>query len=252
MVAARPHVQIRVIDGVYETLLARLRSGEIDFLIGALRHPPPADDVAQERLFDDPLTIVAGAHHPLAGRRNVSIAETLDWPWVAPPRPTPAGSYLFDTLKIQEREQTPVRVVSSSLALLRGLLEQHARDRGVEGRVRFLGWRDDVGALLAAADVLVCPSRHEPLGNVVLEAWHAGVPVVSTRSEGPSWFATDEKDALMVDIDAIDQMTAALNRIRTDRTLAANLVKGGHATLEAGFTRQQVVDQYLAIFRGEF
>ncbi|MCB1424955.1 MAG: LysR family transcriptional regulator [Zhengella sp.] len=122
MVAARPHVQIRVIDGVYETLLARLRSGEIDFLIGALRHPPPADDVAQERLFDDPLTIVAGAHHPLAGRRNVSIAETLDWPWVAPPRPTPAGSYLFDTLKIQEREQTPVRVVSSSLALLRGLL----------------------------------------------------------------------------------------------------------------------------------
>ena len=122
MVAARPNVQIRVIDGVYETLLARLRSGEIDVLIGALRYPPPADDLAQERLFDDPLTIVAGARHPLAGRRNVSIAETLDWPWVAPPRPTPAGSYLFDTLRIHEREQTPVRVVSSSLALLRGLL----------------------------------------------------------------------------------------------------------------------------------
>lgn len=122
MVAARPNVQIRVVDGVYETLLARLRSGEIDVLIGALRHPLPAEDVTQERLFDDPLTIVAGARHPLAGRRNVSIAETLDWPWVAPPRPTPAGSYLFDTLRIHEREQTPVRVVSSSLALLRGLL----------------------------------------------------------------------------------------------------------------------------------
>ncbi|PHP68753.1 LysR family transcriptional regulator [Zhengella mangrovi] len=122
MVAARPSVQIRVIDGVYETLLARLRSGEIDFLIGALRHPPPVDDVIQERLFDDPLTIVAGAHHPLAGKTGISIAEILRWPWVAPPRPTPAGSYLFDTLRIHEREQTPVRVVSSSLALLRGLL----------------------------------------------------------------------------------------------------------------------------------
>ena len=131
-------------------------------------------------------------------------------------------------------------------------LRQLARDVGIAERTRFLGWLDEPMHAMASTDAYLMASRHEPLGNVVLEAWHAGVPVVSTRSEGPSWFATDEKDALMVDIDAIDQMTAALNRIRTDRTLAANLVKGGHATLEAGFTRQQVVDQYLAIFRGEF
>ncbi len=42
---------------------------------------------------------------------------------------------------------------------------------GIAERVRFLGWRDDVAALIAAADALVCPSRHEPLGNVVIEAW---------------------------------------------------------------------------------
>ena len=41
-------------------------------------------------------------------------------------------------------------------------------------------------ALLAAADLLVCPSRHEPLGNVVIEAWAAGVPVVATASDGPA------------------------------------------------------------------
>ena len=122
MIAARPKVQVRVVDGTYETLLSRMRSGEIDFLIGALRSPPPVDDIEQERLFDDPLAIVAGRNHPLASRAHVDIEETLAWPWVAPPRATPAGSYLFDTLKINERAQTPVRVVSSSLTLIRGLL----------------------------------------------------------------------------------------------------------------------------------
>ncbi|MCB1382199.1 MAG: LysR family transcriptional regulator [Notoacmeibacter sp.] len=122
MVAERRHVQVRVVDGTYDELLRRLRQGDVDFLIGALRFPPPADDIAQEHLFDDPLAIVAGAQHPLAGKASVELEETLGYPWVAPPRSTPAGGYLFNTLRIEEREQTPVRVVSSSLVLLRGLL----------------------------------------------------------------------------------------------------------------------------------
>ena len=46
---------------------------------------------------------------------------------------------------------------------------------------------------VAAADCFVMPSRHEPLGNVVLEAWATGVPCVTTASEGPRWFASDER-----------------------------------------------------------
>ena len=56
---------------------------------------------------------------------------------------------------------------------------------GVKPRVRFLGWRDDVESLLASCDVFVCPSRHEPLGNVVVEAMACGVPVVAYDIGGP-------------------------------------------------------------------
>lgn len=122
MVHATRKVQVRVVDGPYEELLRGLRYGDIDCLIGALRNPPPIEDIAQEPLFDDPLAIVAGPQHPLVGRTNVPIEETLKFPWIAPPRATPAGSYLFDTLRIGDLPQTPVRVVSSSLVLLRGLL----------------------------------------------------------------------------------------------------------------------------------
>ena len=115
-------IQLRTIEGPYPELLRGLRYGESDFLIGALRDPSPAEDVVQEPLFDDPLAIVARAGHPLAGKASVSLQETLDFPWIAPPKATPAGSYLSTVLKIPELENTPVKVVSSSLVLVRGLL----------------------------------------------------------------------------------------------------------------------------------
>lgn len=115
-------VQIRIVDAPYAELLRELRYGELDMLIGALRTPPPADDVAQEPLFDDPLAIMAGPDHPLAGRRNLTLDDTFAYPWIAPPRDTPAGAYLFRTLGIGSMPQTPVRVVTSSMVLIRGML----------------------------------------------------------------------------------------------------------------------------------
>lgn len=117
-------VQVRVIDGRYPELLRSLREGDLDCLIGALRFPPPADDVTQERLFDDHLAIVTHPSHPLAGRRGLTMDDTLAFPWVAPPKNTPAGTYLFETLRIDQRPRTPVRVVSSSLVMLRGILAE--------------------------------------------------------------------------------------------------------------------------------
>ena len=115
-------VQIRNVDGPYGELLRALRHGELDFLIGALRDPPPEDDVIQEPLFSDPLAIVAGPDHPLAGRPHLTLRDTLNFPWIAPPRDTPTGDYLYRQLGIARMEKTPVRIVSSSLIMVRGLL----------------------------------------------------------------------------------------------------------------------------------
>jgi hypothetical protein len=81
---------------------------------------------------------------------------------------------------------------------LRARLERMARGLGIEERVAFLGWRDDVPALMAHADLLVCPSLHEPLGNVLIEAWSAGLPVVATASDGPAGLIRDGETGLLV------------------------------------------------------
>ena len=56
---------------------------------------------------------------------------------------------------------------------------------GVAERVRFLGWRLDASALYRAADVCLFPSRFEPLGNTVIQAWAHGIPLVTAASAGP-------------------------------------------------------------------
>jgi DNA-binding transcriptional LysR family regulator len=122
MVRSAPRVQIRVIDGPYDELITGLRHGDLDCIIGALRSPPPTDDVRQEVLFDDPLAVVVGRDHPLTRATRVTLADTLRYPWVAPPRTAPAGAMLYGTLRIHELPETPVRVVTSSLVVVRGLL----------------------------------------------------------------------------------------------------------------------------------
>ena len=124
MVSTVEGFQVRVIEGRYAELLRSLREGDIDCLIGALRQPIPADDIEQELLFQDALAIVVHPSHPLVGKRMITLVDTVEFPWIAPPKETPAGQYLFDTLQIHKCAQSPVRVVSSSMAVLRGVLAE--------------------------------------------------------------------------------------------------------------------------------
>lgn len=130
----------------------------------------------------------------------------------------------------------------------RANLEALAEKTGLQPRLRFLGWQDNPAPFVAAADVMVTPSRHEPLGNVVLEGWSLGVAVVAARAEGPLWMMSDGVDGLLTDIGDVDQLTDALDRLRADRDLGARLVAGGRRTLEARFSETAIVDAYLALF----
>lgn len=65
-----------------------------------------------------------------------------------------------------------------------GRLRALARELRLEDRARFLGYRDDVPRLLAAADLLVLPSRWEGMPYAVLEAMASAKPVVATPVDG--------------------------------------------------------------------
>jgi glycosyltransferase involved in cell wall biosynthesis len=127
-------------------------------------------------------------------------------------------------------------------------LHELASKLGVEGRVRFLGWQPDPRPYVAASDVFAMASNHEPLGNVVLEAWAQRIPVVSTRSEGPLWFMRDEENGLFVDIGDEEGFADAFNRIFENPGLADTIVAGGEKTLFGQFSEDAIANAYLRLF----
>jgi glycosyltransferase involved in cell wall biosynthesis len=130
----------------------------------------------------------------------------------------------------------------------RAELVQLAADLGIANRVRFLGWRTDRSALLRAADVCVFPSRFEPNGTVVVEAWAHGVPLVTAASAGPAWIARDGEDALIAPIDDADGLADRIRAVLSSPELAAKLITNGHRRIAAEFSEKAVVGKYIAMF----
>ncbi|HIJ63421.1 MAG TPA: glycosyltransferase [Rhodospirillaceae bacterium] len=131
---------------------------------------------------------------------------------------------------------------------LLGPLKAQSDALGIAGRIRFLGWRDDAQSLLEAADILVCPSRVEPLGNVILEAWVHRTPVVAAASTGPAGLITDGVDGLLVPMEDAGALAGAVSTVIRDGGLAEKLAQGGRLTYESRFSRPAVVDRYLQFF----
>ncbi|WP_244575509.1 LysR family transcriptional regulator [Rhizobium sp. 11515TR] len=117
----RPRMPIHVLEGPYADLLAGLRRGEIDFLIGALREPAPIGDIEQRFLFTDTIVVVAGTAHPLVGRTKPTLEELASYPWVVGQKGTPIRKH-FDALFGEPGKQPRSIVESSSLILMRELL----------------------------------------------------------------------------------------------------------------------------------
>jgi glycosyltransferase involved in cell wall biosynthesis len=114
--------------------------------------------------------------------------------------------------------------------------------------VRFLGWRNDPSALYRAADVCVFPSRFEPLGNVVIQAWAHGLPVAAAASQGPSALIRDSEDGLLVPVDDPEALAVAVRRLLDDPMLRIRLAQNGLARVEADFSQGAVVAQWRELF----
>ena len=131
---------------------------------------------------------------------------------------------------------------------LRAELEELTRELGVAERVRFLGWRNDKAALFGAADICTFPSRVEPFGNVVLDAWGYERPLVAAASTGPAELVRDNEDGLLVPTDDVPALAAAIGRVIDEEGLGARLVAAGRKRFEGEYTEAACVAGYVALF----
>lgn len=157
---------------------------------------------------------------------------------------------LLDALDLlQHVEPTAVTVLAGD-GPLRAALEQRARDHDLiaTGRVRFLGHRDDVPTLLAAADVLVLPSRYEGLPNVVLEAMRFRKPVVATAAPGTTEVVADGQTGLLVPVGDTRALARALRDLIRDPARRQALGEAGRRRVEAEFRVQTMIDRFASLY----
>lgn len=217
--------------GITPDLMRHLNEGGADpartariHTFSALADTPPVP-VARASLDtpeDVPLLLILARLHPKKG------VDTLLKALAAVP-----GAYLWIAGEGDDRAEYE--------ALMRSL--------GLETRVRFLGWRDDRADLLAACDVCVMPSRYEPFGTVMAEAWEAEKPLIVAAAQGPRAYVKDDENGLMVPIDDDTALAEAIRRVIADAALRARIVQGGSETYKAEFTREAYVAHMLSFYR---
>ncbi len=91
-----------------------------------------------------------------------------------------------------------------------------AEELGISERVRFLGYRDDLGSLYSAFDVFLLTSANEGAPVVVIEALAAGVPVVATDAGGTASVVDEGETGLLAPVGAVEQLQQSVARLRTD------------------------------------
>ncbi|KJZ21237.1 LysR family transcriptional regulator [Loktanella sp. S4079] len=120
----RPLQRVTVLDGTYDDLLGGVRSGEIDFMIGALRDPLPINDVAQEQLFHDSMAIVARPGHPLESSADLTPEILGQQQWAVPREGTPARRQ-FDAFFAAAQVPPPASILDcGSILLMREILQR--------------------------------------------------------------------------------------------------------------------------------
>lgn len=118
----------------------------------------------------------------------------------------------------------------------------------VENRIHFLGWREDRAALMAACDIVCVPSRHEPFGNVFVQAWANEKPLVTSNSEGPSQYVHDGEDALVFPVDDVAALKDALARLSEDKSLGDKIAHQGRERYLKEFTKENTVKSYIKFY----
>jgi len=122
--AAQPDTTVRIVDGPYAELFARLVAGELDLMVGALRNPHPSPELVQTPLYEDRLVVVARAGHPLTRARSVNIAHLAAFPWIMAAPGVPMRGMWEAMFADAGHAVPPVVIECSSVFTIHGLLAE--------------------------------------------------------------------------------------------------------------------------------
>ena len=151
---------------------------------------------------------------------------------------------LIDAFARLSPDRPNLRLVIVGEGEQRPALERQIEALGVQDRVRLHGNEVEPGTMYAAFDLVAQASMSEGLPNVLLEAAAAGRPIVATDAGGSREIVIDGQTGLLVPIEDLDALTAALGRAIDDRDLRDRLGAAARRHVETTFAMRRFVKEY--------
>lgn len=144
ILADRPNVAIKVVEGTNDALIPSLFAGEIDLIVGRLPAFRTRADLVQEKLLDDRVLAVVGRLHPLAGKKSLRFAQLKSFGWLLPPLETTLRRQI-DQYFVSQKQYVPPAVLESVSYLtnrsilhsrhLIGLMPEHVVMQDIENKL---------------------------------------------------------------------------------------------------------------------
>jgi glycosyltransferase involved in cell wall biosynthesis len=128
-------------------------------------------------------------------------------------------------------------------------LIQYCEQRELSDRVRFLGHRDDIGDILAAADIFAFPSLFEGMPGAVIEAMALALPVIATRIEPVCEVVEEGKNALLVEPAAVDPLSRAIDGLFSSPDTMMKFGTRSRELFLERFVLERVMAKTLALYQ---
>ncbi|HID67093.1 MAG TPA: LysR family transcriptional regulator [Roseibacterium sp.] len=124
VLAERPNVAFKIVEGTNEVLMPRVRTGEIDMVVGRLPTHRHRRDLQQVPLAQEEINLIVGRSHPLAGVPNLQFDDLRPFGWILPPAETTLRRQIDEVFVDAAQYQPPVVVESVNYLTNRALLGQ--------------------------------------------------------------------------------------------------------------------------------
>lgn len=211
-----------------------------------------ATPLRSDKVIVVPNGVATAGDEPSSAAREEGMTSTSDSPaigTIAALRRGKGFDILLPAFRRVQQEMPHATLRVAGDGALRDALQRQATDLGIAASTEWLGYREDVDAVLARLDVFVHPTFEDALPTAVLEAMAAGVPVVASAIGGVPEIITHEVDGLLVAPGDVDALAAAILRLLRDAGLRTRLAEAGRATIGRRFAVDVWIESLLGVYR---
>lgn len=164
-------------------------------------------------------------------------------------RPAKGYDHLLRAASLIAKHHPECRFViagQGSGALYEGLLRLK-KELGLDDKVHFIGFRDNIHDILSDLDIFVLPSTSEGFSIVTLEAIASRVPVIVTKSGGPEEIVDNESGILVSPGDE-QELAKAISSLVLDKSLGDTYVGNAYDNVLEKFSLQSMINQYVQLY----